>query len=340
MKVSLKPLKDQVIIITGASGGIGLITARMAANQGARVVVVARHELRLRQLTDEINDKGGTAVYVQADVGKEEDVLRIADTAIRAFGTFDTWVNNAGVSIPGGCLELSLEQIKQMFDTNFWGVVYGSRLAATHLKHRAVGGAIINVGSFVGDRAALLQSTYAVSKHAMQGWTEALRNELEKESHPVSISLIHPGRTESPAAENQDTIESVYEQDDHEVHVAKAILYCAQNPKHDVHVGREAKFLSVLDAVSPRLMEKIVEATTIPAGTQADIDRIEQAKKLKEKANERKGLLRKKDAGEKVSKTPLLSTLAFAGLGAGILMLTKKRNTDSDSKNEALKTGK
>jgi short-subunit dehydrogenase len=341
MKILLKPLKDQVIIITGASGGVGLTTARMAADQGAKVVVAARHEERLRQLTDEINDKGGTAVYVQADVGREEDVMRIADTAIRAFGTFDTWVNNAGVSIPGGCLELSIEEIKRMFDTNFWGVVYGSRLAATHLKYRMVPGAIINVGSFVGDRASPLQSTYAVSKHTMQGWTDALRNELEKENHLVSISLIHPGRIENTTLESsqlEGQIAAEHAPDNHEVQVAKAILYCAQNSKHDVHVGTEAKFLSVLDAVSPRLMDKVVEATTAPASSPDDTHRIEQAKKLKEKANERKALLRKKNTAEKVSKNPLLSTLAFAGLGAGLLMFTKRKQDNPDSKNGSAKT--
>jgi hypothetical protein len=119
--------------------------------------------------------------------------------------------------------------------------------------------------------------------------------------------------------------------------VARAILYCAHNPKHDVHVGREAKFLSVLDAVSPRLMDKVVEATTAPASSPDDTARIEQAKKLKEKANERKALLRKKNTEEKNSKNPLLSTLAFAGLGAGILMFTKKKDNKPDAKNQSAK---
>lgn len=103
MAISLKPLRNQVIVITGASSGIGLVTARMAAKQGAKLVLAARNEDALRQLVDEIRNKGGEAIYVVADVGKEEDVNHIAQAAIAHFGSFDSWVNNAGVSIFGRC---------------------------------------------------------------------------------------------------------------------------------------------------------------------------------------------------------------------------------------------
>lgn len=95
--MTLKPLNEQVIVITGASSGIGLVTARMAAKEGAKVVAAARNEDALRQLTEEIRQQGGQATYVVADVGNEDDVNRIAEEAINTFGGFDTWVNNAGV---------------------------------------------------------------------------------------------------------------------------------------------------------------------------------------------------------------------------------------------------
>lgn len=103
MAISLKPLRNQVIVITGASSGIGLVTARMAAKQGAKLVLAARNEDALSQLVDEIRNQGGEAIYVVADVGQEEDVNHIAQAAIANFGNFDTWVNNAGVSIFGRC---------------------------------------------------------------------------------------------------------------------------------------------------------------------------------------------------------------------------------------------
>ena len=103
MKISLKPLQNQVVVVTGASSGIGLVTARMAADKGAKLVVAARNEEALSQLVDEIRAQGNQAIYVVADVGQEEDVNHIAQEAIAHFGTFDTWVNNAGVSIFGRC---------------------------------------------------------------------------------------------------------------------------------------------------------------------------------------------------------------------------------------------
>ncbi len=107
MSLELKKLAEQVIVITGASSGIGLVTARMAAKRGARLVLNARNEDALRRITQDINATGGEAVYVAGDVGKFEDVRRVADVAVRRFGGFDTWVNNAGVSIYGQVLDQS-----------------------------------------------------------------------------------------------------------------------------------------------------------------------------------------------------------------------------------------
>src|SRR5881227_1411901 len=99
MKFQLRKLEDQVIVITGASSGIGLVTARMAAGRGARLVLAARSAEELRQLADEIRASGGQAVAVPADVSREDDVRRLAQTARQQFGGFDTWVNNAGASV-------------------------------------------------------------------------------------------------------------------------------------------------------------------------------------------------------------------------------------------------
>src|SRR6185369_1664032 len=107
MSVKLKKLSDQVMVITGASSGIGLVTARMAAKRGTRLVLNARNEAALRRVCDEITQAGGEAYPVAGDVGNLEDVQKLADEAIRRFGGFDTWVNNAGVSIYGPVLDQS-----------------------------------------------------------------------------------------------------------------------------------------------------------------------------------------------------------------------------------------
>jgi short-subunit dehydrogenase len=148
MAVKLKRLNQQVMVITGVSSGIGLVTARAAAERGTRLVLASRSQCELQQLKEEITANGGQAIAVGADVGQEEDVRRIAQAAQEQFGGFDTWVNNAGVSIYGKLLEISIEDMRRLFETNFWGVVYGSLEAARNLKQQ--GGAIINIGSLIG----------------------------------------------------------------------------------------------------------------------------------------------------------------------------------------------
>lgn len=124
-------------MITGASSGIGLVTARMAAKRGARLVLSSRSEEELRELTEEIKAGGGQAIAVRADVGDQHDVRRLAQAAQERFGGFDTWVNNAGVSIYGKLSEVSIEDMRRVFETNFWGLVYGCLEAARQLRGAA-----------------------------------------------------------------------------------------------------------------------------------------------------------------------------------------------------------
>ncbi|MGR6964615.1 SDR family NAD(P)-dependent oxidoreductase [Geodermatophilus sp. URMC 61] len=161
MAVRLRPLDQQVVVLTGASSGIGLSTARLAARRGARLVLAARNEAALRQLCDELNAGGERrAVAVAADVAREEDVARIAETAVAEFGRFDTWVNNAGVSVFGETTQVTIEDFRRVFDVVSWSVVYGCRQAVAHYRSRGdgagAGGAVVNVGSLFGDRATPL----------------------------------------------------------------------------------------------------------------------------------------------------------------------------------------
>jgi short-subunit dehydrogenase len=262
MSVQLKKLDEQTIVITGASSGIGLVTARMAAEQGARLVLAARSEDALRQLAAEIQAKGGEAIYVVADVGSEEDVRRVSDAALQRFGGFDTWVNNAGVSIYGRVLDVSMGDHRQLFETNYWGLVHGSRVAAEHLRER--GGAIINVGSSLSDRAIPLQGTYCASKHAVKGYTDALRMELEEEGAPVSVTLIKPSAIDTPYKDHAKNYLPVEPQNPPPVYapetVAEAILYSASHPERDVFVGVGGKAMSVGGKFAPRLTDKVMEA--------------------------------------------------------------------------------
>lgn len=264
--VRLKKLDEQVIVLTGASSGIGLVTARMAARRGARLVLAARNEEALRRLADEINAAGGACVYVVADVGEFEDVRRVAAEAVRRFGGFDTWVNNAGVSIYGRVLDVPLEDHRRLFETNYWGLVHGTQVAAEHLRAR--GGALIQIGSVLSDRAIPLQGTYCATKHAVKGYTDALRMELEEEGAPVSVTLIKPAAIDTPYKEHALNLLPSEPENPPPVYapetVAEAILHCAEHGGRDVYVGGGGKFLSLAGEYAPRLTDKVMEAAFFP----------------------------------------------------------------------------
>ncbi|MFD2365925.1 SDR family oxidoreductase [Pseudoduganella sp. GCM10020061] len=262
--MNLKKIADQVIVITGASSGIGLTTARKAAEQGAKLVLVSRDQDALERLAEELRQQGCDALAVAADVGKQEDIQRVGDRAIERFGRIDTWINNAGVSIFGRLEDVPMEDSQRMFQTNFWGVVNGSLEAVRHLKQR--GGALINVGSEVSDRAIPLQGMYSASKHAVKGFTDSLRMELEHDKLPISVTLIKPTAI--------DTMFTVHARNYMEKEprlpppvyapeiVANAILYAAQHPRRDVFVGGPAKMSAMGAYYTPRLLDRVNQRAT------------------------------------------------------------------------------
>ncbi|HEX2462855.1 MAG TPA: SDR family oxidoreductase, partial [Vicinamibacterales bacterium] len=203
MKPTLKPISEQVVVITGASSGIGLVTARGAARAGARVVLAARNEADLRHAVDAIRREGGRASYVVADVANVEQVNGVAAAAVAEFGRIDTWVNNAAVSLYGRLVEMPLEEMRRQFDVNYWGQVHGCRAALPYL--RSEGGAIINVGSALSDRAIPLQGNYCAAKHALKAFTDALRMELEEAAIPISVTLVKPASIDTPFFEKART---------------------------------------------------------------------------------------------------------------------------------------
>ena len=261
MKAKLKKIEDQTIVITGATSGIGLTTTRMAAKRGANVVLVARNEDALKKLTDEINSNGGRAIYAAADVADENAVQAAAEKAKQEFGGFDTWVNNAGGSVYGRIADVPTEDFRRLFDTNVWGVVNGSKIALEHLRGR--GGAIINVGSEVSDAPIPLQGMYSASKHAVKGFTDALRMEVEADELPISVTLIKPTAIHTPFPENAKNYlpykptlpPPVYAPE----LVAEAILHSAETPTRDFFVGGMAKAHSAMALNTPRLYEKMNE---------------------------------------------------------------------------------
>lgn len=261
MNRSLKPLREQVIVLTGASSGIGLATALAAAAEGAHLVLVARSDETLQEIVDGINRDGpGEAISVVADVSDRAALARAAEAAIAHYGRIDTWINNAGVSIYGRLDEVSDEDNRRLFDINFWGVVYGSLIALPYLKTQ--GGALINLGSEVSDAVIPLQGMYSASKHAVKGFTDALRVEVEEvDKAPVSITLIQPTAVNTPFpqhARNYMPQEPKLPTPQIEpLQVAKAILDAATEGGRDVTVGMMAKLNVAAWRLTPGLAAKL-----------------------------------------------------------------------------------
>jgi short-subunit dehydrogenase len=262
MQIRLRKLNEQVIVITGASSGIGRTTARIAAARGASVVLAARQEEALREAVDEIRAAGGRATWIAADVSSREDVAAIIAHALAEYGRIDTWVNNAAATVYGRLDEVPLEDARRLFDTNFWGTVHGCLEAVPHLARR--GGALINVGSMTSERAMPLIGFYSASKQAIKGFTDALRMELEKDEVPVSVTLIKPGSIDTPFTEHARSYMDaepalpppVYEP----AVVARAILHCAEHAQRDVLVGGGARMFTAWEAVAPRSLDRYMEA--------------------------------------------------------------------------------
>jgi short-subunit dehydrogenase len=260
MAHDLKPIHDQVIVITGASSGIGLATAFEAAKQHAKVVLSARSEATLADIAARIREQGGEASYVAADVADRAQVQRLADVAIEKYGRIDTWINDAGISIYGRLDEVSDEDNRRLFDTNFWGVVNGSLVALPYLKVSR--GALINVGSEVSDAVVPLQGIYSASKHAVKGFTDALRVELEQvDKAEIAITLIQPTAVNTPypehAANYMDREPQLPTPRIDPEKVAKAILDAATHHRRDVKVGAMAVLNTLAAKLTPALADRL-----------------------------------------------------------------------------------
>jgi len=259
MRRRLKPLQDQVMVVTGGTSGIGLTIVRRAAAAGAKVMICARNEEALREVCDRIRDEGGEADFFVGDVGRREDMRRLAERTIERFGGFDTWVNDAGIGVYAKLEEISDEDHERLFQTNYWGVVYGSTEALKHLKPR--GGALINIGSIASEMPAPLLSAYAATKHAVKGFTDSLRLELIREKAPVSVTLIKPSGINTPFGEHAKNYMDEASQVPPPVYspelVADAVLHAAQHPTRMITVGGSGRISTAAIHLMPSISDRV-----------------------------------------------------------------------------------
>jgi len=243
-------------------------------------VLAARSEHVLETLVKQLHAQGCDARYVVADVSDRAQVEQIARAAIASHGRIDTWINNAGVSIYGRLDEVSEADSRRLFDVNFWGVVNGSLVALEHMRRD--GGALINVGSEVSDAVVPLQGMYSASKHAVKGFTDALRVEIESvDKSPLSISLIQPTAVNTPYAQHAKNYMArepkLLTPRIQPERVAEAILKAATERTRDVCVGAMAVINTNMFKLMPSLADRFSarqvvrqqydEAPRRPAGT-------------------------------------------------------------------------
>lgn len=256
----LKPLEDQVIVITGASSGIGLATAVLAAERGAKLVLAARSGETLDELVQILTAQGSQAIAVPGDVTDRGQLAALADAAVARFGRIDTWINNAGIGMFGRLDETSEADARRLFDVNFWSVVNGSLIALPYLRQN--GGALINIGSEVSEASVSLQGMYGATKHAVKGFNDALRIEVEEvDKAPVAVVLIQPQAVDTPFPQHARN----YMAQEPKLptpliepwQVAEAILKSATDPERFVKVGPVSKMDTLLAKFMPAMGDKM-----------------------------------------------------------------------------------
>ena len=260
--MKLRRIDEQVVVLFGASSGIGREAALQFAERGARVVVAARRGDALESLAQDIRMRGGIAAAIPAEVTDWAQVKAVADDAARRFGRIDTWVHLASVSVYAPFELTEPEEFARIVDVNLVGAAYGAKAALPYLKESE--GSLIMITSVEAVQAIPFHSAYAASKHGLRAMTEVIRMELEAEGAAVNVANIMPSSINTPFFDVAKTklgvkprgVPPVYEP----AVVARAILYAATHPTRDIAAGGAGKSFILLKRISPWLADQIMKA--------------------------------------------------------------------------------
>lgn len=255
-------LKEKVVIVTGATSGIGEACALVFGNAGAKIVITGRSQVKLDNALDFLRKAGIEAYGIMADAGSESDNKKIAEDTLRHFGRIDILINNAGISMRALFEDLDMEVFRKVMDTNFWGTVYATKYCLPQiLKNK---GSIVGVSSINGYRGTPARTAYTASKYAMNGFFESLRTEVMKRG--VHVLVACPGFTASNIRNNALTADgSVQGESPREEEkmmtseeVAQEIFRATIKRKRDIVLTRQGKLAVFLNKWIPGIMDGIV----------------------------------------------------------------------------------
>jgi NAD(P)-dependent dehydrogenase (short-subunit alcohol dehydrogenase family) len=255
-----KALAEQVVVVTGASSGLGRAIARGAGERGAKVVVTARNAEALDNAVREIEAFGGEALAVPADHSVQDDVAQVVEQAVDRFGRIDTYVANAMVTVMAEAVELEPDELRHVFETNFFGTVYGFWAALPHLTESR--GTFIDVNSALAYRGIPLQSAYCASKAAGRTFFESARTELQKHGGAVDVCVVLPGAINTPQFDRSrqkigmqpQPVPPVYQPEP----FAEAVLHCCEHPVRELPIGWGAQKLLWGQKLAPRVGDAIL----------------------------------------------------------------------------------
>ncbi len=253
--------KTEVVVVTGASAGVGRATAQEFAKHGAVVALVARGEAGLAGAKREVEALGGKARIVLADIGDPDQVEAAAEDIEGNLGPIDIWVNNAMVSVFSPASEMEYEEIRRITDVTYLGTVYGTLAALRRMRHRNRG-AIVQVGSALAYRSIPLQSAYCGAKHAIRGFTNSVRAELLHDGINVNLTMVHLPALNTPQFEwvksrlpsRPQPVPPIYQP---EV-AARAIFWAAHHKRRELIVGAPTIMAILGERLFPRLLDRFL----------------------------------------------------------------------------------
>jgi NAD(P)-dependent dehydrogenase (short-subunit alcohol dehydrogenase family) len=255
----------EVVVITGASGGIGRAVARRYGQRGAKVALLARGEEGLDHAAKEVEDAGGTALVIPTDVADHAQIDRAAGRAEEALGPIDVWINDAFTSVFAPFTEIAPEEYARVTEVTYLGYVYGTRAALDRMLPRNRG-TIVQVGSTLAYRGIPLQTAYCGAKHAIQGFHEALRCELLHDRSNVHVTMVQMPAVNTPQFDwvlsrlprHAQPVPPIYQP---EV-AARAVVHAADHPRRrEYWVGASTAATLAANAVAPGLLDRYLGRT-------------------------------------------------------------------------------